>query len=846
MCLFCFQYLTSPAFDVVRDDSKTAGITALTGFYGFFDYAAAHWDYHSFQYVRQAASRPTVLLTKEELEKPLSTTWMNFVKRFCDSHESLPGTSSKHEVPLNTSMQQFSEFQVGTVDIRGEPCNIDQILRNWSQTRKSTEFETLAKSLHWIMQHTDRDVLERREKTVYLSMNGPFQPKCSRRGCVRFNTGFESEAELSLHISWHEMAYKCPHMGCYAWGTGFRTNDLLQTHLKRIHPAIGSEERLFPAKTRKEPQSLREACRRGEIGLVRTFSIPMATERDRQVANAALHEAAVGGHLAVCVHLTQYGVNPYWAHMRRFSGLDTTISPVQIAIRIADYDLFSALRRAVHEHHEIAFMKDRMALLDNVLDAMESPNPQFLVDLLVWNGRRTAPIALEDILARACVKSPRQEYGYSTLSFKQRRVHIGRRSVQEGLQKLISSELERHRESGQSPELCYRLVLVAPDVDGCSLLHRLCGDYPRQMSPEVVNFLLARLRPLDIWQHDLRGNPPLFTAIENKIHSEAPGTLSDDQASIIRCFFEKDLDGAKNARNAAGHGPLEFAFRLGAVESFSLVFDLCGADYNTVQLYDIFAIPTSGGLTKIELAAGLDRVDERIRMAAKLSYEVMRRFIYLLTIQSSEPEVVKMLQSLILHLPQKMTSAESLNDIPTLSDIVQSSDPRPIKFLLSLQAADRILEKHRPELETLAPSQLRRLFFVSLEARKTRYDVAKILLTQYKLDLQSTELEEDWPLVTEIVASKRDIDPEFVSLLERNGGYMTLSSRESQERVLQALTSNLYVPKKAETQHLDGRKDYVDSLIRYAISEGYHEFVGNLNQDVMRRCLQQQGPRADT
>lgn len=830
MSLFCFQYLTRLACDTVSQDNKTADVAALTGFYGFFDYAAAHWDHHSLQYVRQASLRETTLSTEEASENSLYVTWIEFSKRFSGRHESLPEVSSGHDAPLDDSKSHSDHPE--TVDAEGESCNIQEVFKDWNLTRRSTEFESLATSVRRIMQQTVLDTLKDREKAVYLSLNGPFRPKCSRRHCLHFNTGFESEAELSLHIPWHEMAFKCPHAGCHAWLAGFPTNVLLQRHLKRVHPAIDSEGRLFPVKSRTRTRTLEEACRLGDMDFVRSFPVSVFEETDMPALHRAVNAAARQGHHAICVHLTQLGANPYTTeHQDYLTPSSDAISAIQMSIRLGDLELFSALRGATRETHEIAFIEDPLALLECILDALESPSALFLTSVLDWNGRRTMPFTLDRILLYACLLTQRQELGRRDLSFIKRRVLIESSSVQERLQTLISSELERHRKCGQSPELCYEQVLVAPDFNGWSLLHRLCGGAHERAPSEAVTFLLTRLRQEDIQRHNLKGHPPLFTAMKT---FRFGATELGDQAKIIRSFFEHDLEGTKNTRDAHGYGPLEFAFKHGTLETFSLVFEFCCTDYKAVHLYDVFAILTDRGLEKIILATGIDRVDKRIRMAARLNPREMRGFMCLLMDLNIELDIIKMLKSLISHLPMGTSNDLHVDGIVVLQEVLRGVDLAPVRFLLSIGASDKVFERCRPQLEVLGPANLRKLLFICLEPNTNRLDVAKLLLTQYKLDLENTGPEENRPVI-DYLTSRKDTDPEIISLLQRYGGYRDLSSKETRDRVLVALSHNLYVTEKEEAQYPDEMRDYVDSLLQIANKEGYDEFVASLNY--IRRCF---------
>lgn len=708
MSLFCFQYLTRSAFDSTNQDSKAAEKFALTGFYGFFDYAVAHWDHHSLQYVRQVFSQTPVVLTEEDLERSLSTAWISFVEKFCDGHESLAGAVPENGIPLDTSIPPKS-LPPGLVDTKSESFDIHGILNGWSSTQQSTKFEKMAVSLRQFMQRIDLSMLQDREKDVYLSLNGPYRPKCSRRACLHFNIGFESEADLSLHISWHEMAFKCTHTGCYAWLAGFPTSALLQTHLKRVHPTIDFEKDLFPVESRSRPRTLLAACRLGDIKWVQKSFIPMFTEADVRAANRALLTAAYQGHLAICVHLTQKGANPYEIQSNKelFGSPVVLINVIQMSIRLADLDLFSALRSAAHEHHKMAFIEAGDSILECILDALESDTPQFLVDVLTWNGLRAEPFTLGTILYRAGVRTHRQQFGLRKLSFTERPVHIESRSVREGLQTLKNRDLESHRKSGHHPQLCYKRVLVAPDDEGQSLLHRLCASGPGNAAVGAVEFLLNQLRTEDIQRHNWTGDPPLFTALRNDVRTE--GASLSDQLDIIQAFFGNDLDGARNTRNAAGQGPLEFALTRTAFKTMPLVFKLCGADYSVLQPDDILEHQTGRDSGKMRIVFGLRCVAERLQVAVEFNLSQINRFICWLTDMYRESDTSKMLQSLMLHLPRETTRPGSVDGGPPSGDMLKSHNAKAVMVVLSLEKAEDLPECCRPRLEDLGRTQLQRL-----------------------------------------------------------------------------------------------------------------------------------------
>lgn len=801
MSLFCFQYLTGSAFKMVSQDTKSASATALTGFYGFFDYAAAHWDHHAVQYVGQASIRAPDQLSEEGLGKPLSAAWMDFSKRFCDNHESILEALSKDDVPLDTSVPQSVPH--GAAGPEGESYNIQEMFEGWDSTQRSTEFEYLARDLRQIVQQTDLGTLIDREKAVYLSLNGPLRLKCSRRACVYFNIGFESEVDLLLHISWHEMNFKCPHTGCYAWRAGFRTNTLLQTHLKRAHPAIDSEETLFPGKTRRRPRTLMEACRLGDIELVQTFAISVYTKADMHAANRALHAAARAGHFAVCVHLTKQGANPYATQSEDYgvkrSG--TSISVIQMSIRHGELDSFTALKNAARGHYQSAFIEEPLALLECVLDAIESPVPQFLASVLEWNERRTVPLTLNTILLRASCKTRRQEHGV------ERPVLFEDRMVHQGLHILLSSEFERYRRYGQSPECCYEKGLVVLDAGGWSLLHRLCGGGPDYTASGAVKFLLKNLKPEDIQRHDLKGNPPLFTALRKTLRCE--GTALDDQADIVRSFFEFDPDGSKRTQNAGGNGLLEFAFTHAKFQIIPLIIELCGANYSVVQFDDPLKFQTDREFEKRSLVFGLGGKDERIHLAVKVGSREVDRFTRWLTDLASENEVLKMLQSLILDMPQETTRVEPINGVITRSsDPPQSDHTKAARVILTLTGAEKLPKRCRPKLEDLGRTQLRKVLTCCLRAKLRRFDIEQILLEGYWKENEKTH------------ETDSSIYELYTWLLEED-----FSSRELQSRLTQVILS---ISKGSRTWYYGDLRKYVETLIQYADAVEDYLFMASL------------------
>lgn len=505
-----------------------------------------------------------------------------------------------------------------------------------------------------------------------------------------------------------------------------------------------------------------------------------------------------------------------------------------MSIRHGELDSFSAMRNAACEDYQSAFIEEPVVLSECILDALESPVPQFLESVLELNGLRTVPLTLDNILLCASGKTWRQDHrpGTRQLYFTERPVLFEDRIVQQGLHNLVLSEFERYRKRGQSQEYCYGEVLVAPDADGWSLLHRLCGGSPGYTVSGAVKFLLTELKPEDVKRHDSKGNPPLFTALQRTFHWE--GAALDDQARVVQSFFEFDPDGSKRTRNAAGHGPLGFAFTHATFQILPLIFELCGANYSVVQFEDSPELQTHSEFERRSPVFRLDCKGERLQVAVKDGFLEIDRFIRWLTDLDSEPEVLNMLQSLILDRPQEGTRGDFVNGVTKSSDTLQTDHRKAAKVLLTLRGAEKLPKNCRPKLEDLGKTQLRKLLLGLLRASINRFDIGNFLPTQHQSDLKSTDPEENCRDVHE-QAARHNMGPQIISLMRLHGGHTDFSSRETQEELLKMVRDNIFTSKEAGIDYPEDLKKYVEVLIQYADAAGDCHFAASL--EYVRQCF---------
>ncbi|KAK7716892.1 hypothetical protein SLS64_002499 [Diaporthe eres] len=282
------------------------------------------------------------------------------------------------------------------------------------------------------------------------------------------------------------------------------------------------------------------------------------------------------------------------------------------------------------------------------------------------------------------------------------------------------------------------------------------------------------------------------------------------KANIIRSFFQHDPEGAKQTRDAAGHGPLWVAFKHAKFEILLLVLELCGAYYSALQSGDALALKTDCGPEKIHMVFGLDCGDESIRVVVELDLGEIDRFICWSTGTQSVPEDHKMLQSLILNLPRETSTVDSDNSVPTSNNILRPGNTKPAKVLLSIEAAEKLPERCRPELGSLGRTQLRKLLTGSLRAKLDRFDIVKLLSHANEPGLLP-----------------EGRGPKIVSMLRQDGGYADLS-RETRAQLIQTLEDNFAFAKEAGTQDLDGLNEYVETLIQYADAAEDWKLVASL------------------
>ncbi|EGU75917.1 hypothetical protein FOXB_13571 [Fusarium oxysporum f. sp. conglutinans Fo5176] len=289
MALFCCRYLSSKPFTTDRSHSMSADIHS--GYFGFMDYAAAHYAVHI-----------------QEVEA--SEVWTD-------------------------AGPKLEDIRAATVNLTKANCK--QTLVETEEGDQATQCLDLAIQDNVLVVRTLISLQrEKSETVVFDATEGPIRYKCHKIQCSKFATGCSNEAALKEHLAVHERPFRCPHGDCFAHTVGYASAKRLESHNEALHQSVSRIKSVFPADLETGEWNLYEACKAGNLDEVKRFHRGGAERADlerslkspRQMVISPLCAAVEAGHGPVCKYLVDNGVNPF----RVGSSRSTTRTPVIAAI----------------------------------------------------------------------------------------------------------------------------------------------------------------------------------------------------------------------------------------------------------------------------------------------------------------------------------------------------------------------------------------------------------------------------------------------------------------------------------------------------------------------------------
>ncbi|RKK72205.1 hypothetical protein BFJ69_g10339 [Fusarium oxysporum] len=343
MALFCCRYLSSRSFTTGKSQSISADIHS--GYFGFLDYAAAHYTVH----IQEAEASEISTDSAPKLES-VKAAAVDLVKANCkDAKEAAIDAEESDKVAqgLNLAIQ-------------------DNVL--------------VVRTLIGLQR-------EKSETAIFDATEGPLRYKCHKIQCSKFATGCSSEATLKRHLAVHERPFRCPHTDCFAHTVGYASPKRLKSHNEAFHQSVSRAKAVFPADLETGEWSLYEACKAGNLDEVKRFH--------REGANlyftlpktvSPLCAAVEAGHGHVCKYLVDSGVNP----LRRASREMASRTPIVAAIyrerlEILDFFLRSGNGpddRGLAEVIARAIHADRPAALKMVLAARQPRDHEDMIKLV--------------------------------------------------------------------------------------------------------------------------------------------------------------------------------------------------------------------------------------------------------------------------------------------------------------------------------------------------------------------------------------------------------------------------------------------------------------------------------
>lgn len=280
MALFCTQYLTS--FPFCTSTERDIQTSALSGYYGFHDYAASFWWHHVNETIE---ARKKIHL--ETLHNALQST-----KKILRAYQTTGNAFQDDVQEVEMIIRQFRQLPSHSRD---------------RQKVLDIEISTTAV----------RDVIEAlhcgESQTNPVPLYGPVRYKCPKDWCQLFATGFLRAEQRKDHLNEHDRPYHCTTEGCYLADVGFPNESGLNQHMKRHHAQ--PENDLFPKSTRSaKKETIWTAIESGNLSSVKDLvtaapSIINKVKRTAEGMQSPILSAIQLGHLNICEYLLEKGAN---------------------------------------------------------------------------------------------------------------------------------------------------------------------------------------------------------------------------------------------------------------------------------------------------------------------------------------------------------------------------------------------------------------------------------------------------------------------------------------------------------------------------------------------------------
>jgi ankyrin repeat protein len=642
MAIFCSRYLTSYPFSDGLEASSVRD-SALSGYYGFHDYAVAFWHHHI----------GSIVADESDLTADLRMDVHRSAIQLLENYATTPLTDS--EAQSSTSL----------------PVPTGQDVRALMETWRSNSseafpaFERRTSTIRRVIESINPIQLDDRAKAALLELVGLPRFKCPKIQCLRFADGFPNQRARDSHVKEHERPFKCSAEGCYARISGFSYQSDLDAHVERFHADDTTTSTLFPRPKGRKESSIFTACSRGDLEEVKAFhskGVSLDTASRDGGGQTPLVVAAKHGHVHVCAYLINHGADVY-----HFTYGDT--SPLADAIKRGDYQLFLFLSRTAGRHArslDDSFNK-------HAAMALNAGSHGILEELLTWHSTPSLRLALPVILEKFCSRKPLESILDTALPHKLFAQAFP--SLYESNGAILRPVSQQEREN---LELDDWYNVLARKYRGSTLLCIACSNE----NYRAAAFLLDLLKPEDLTITNRVGYTPLLIL--------AGGTRDlENYVHVAQRLIRADNGMAANIRTPKGLLPLHYAIQRSNYKISEFLLDY------TRDLDEVDAL----GRTALEMAVRWNSPSIVTQLLATGRVDIMKRNKDGQTIlsvaagcQGATRAIMELLYSARAYLAYR--SDDTPDCLTPLHHALVSTGPNreeKIKYILSLPELDEVV-----------------------------------------------------------------------------------------------------------------------------------------------------------
>lgn len=554
------KYLTSKPFRARLSLAEIQDSASL-GFYGFSDYAMAHWGDHLVHAFTESPS--------QSLPDGLLSQLREYAMRMLLEYG---------EDPLQTRLAAESGQQDG-IDLA--KCLPADPIQRGALFRFGDRARAIRAVITDMLTSSESPAMNAFLRTAY----GPFMHKCNRPWCRAFYTGFPNEKSLALHVSQHERPFKCQHVSCPSYSLGFAARQLLEKHMKRVHRQDNEID--FPTDAMgTKTDDLCSATVRGDFEAVKRHVMSGAK------INCTSRPAGGETPLIIATKRSDYRIAKYLLE----SGADINFQARRGCRRTA---LHTAIEQNDLDMVQLFLGQDGVNLdltVDQAVNGLTGcPWPD--CSALSYSASLGFKEVTEALLQLADPNRPNRDGLLPIHAACTAKDCVG--VVRLLLTTTPASNLDRADAGGRTPLAwaavkgcfdAFRLLLAteAVDVDAVDKTgESVLSKAVRGRNQDIVKLLLPRVRFID--SRDNVGATPLSYAVRN-------GTESFNMVSLLLDTDVCEIDSVDNE----GRSVLSHAASSGGIESVNALLELGAKTVNT---------PDEDGWTPLHYAMHLQRKD---------------------------------------------------------------------------------------------------------------------------------------------------------------------------------------------------------------------------------------------